>query len=247
MELEKLTPRAVIFDLGSTLISYPSTMWDEISDQCIANAREFMMAQGHDMPSDAEFVAAYRKLRDGYRKSSGETLVEWSVDQLAQKMIEQAGVTVTDELIGGFFDAYYAKLEPHIDVYEDTAEVLARISERYGTVGLVSNTIFPERAHLDELERFGLAEFLTFKVFSSTFGVRKPRADIFYQAANLAGCAPSECVYIGDRYLEDVTGPNEIGMPAILKWHENREYPDDMPYSTRQVKTLSELVQHFDF
>ncbi len=247
MEFEKLTPRAVIFDLGSTLISYPSTVWDEISDQCIANAREFLMGQGHDMPSEAEFIAAYRILRDGYRKSAAETLVEWSVAQLAQKMIEQAGITPTDKLTDGFFNAYYERLEPHVYAYEDTVEVLARISEKYGTVGLVSNTIFPERIHHDEMERFGFAKYLSFGLFSSSFGVRKPHSDIFYQAANLAGYAPGECVYIGDRYIEDVTGPNNIGMPAILKWHESRDYPDDMPYSTRQVRTLSELVQHFDF
>jgi len=247
MEMERLTPRAVIFDLGSTLISYPSTIWDEISDQCIANARDYVISQGHQMPSEEEVIAAYRVLRDGYRKSSAETLVEWSVEQLAEKLMEQFDVRATDELTLGFFNAYYERLIPHIYAYDDTRDVLSRIKEEYGVVGLISNTIFPERAHLDELERFGLQEFFSFTVFSSTIGMRKPHQDIFYHACNLAGLAPGECVYVGDRYIEDVTGPNRIGMPAVLRWHEQREYPDDMPYSTRQVRSLSELIQHFDF
>ena len=47
------------------------------------------------MPSEEEFIAAYRALRDGYRKSAAETLVEWSVDQLAERMMEQFGIPVT--------------------------------------------------------------------------------------------------------------------------------------------------------
>ena len=129
---------------------------------------------------------------------------------------------------------------PHIYAYEETRDVLSRIKDRYGTIGLISNTIFPERTHLKELDKFGLAEFFSFTVFSSTFGVRKPHEEIFYHACNLAGYAPGECVYVGDRFIEDVQGPNAIGMPAVLRWHEQREYPEDMPYSTRQVRSLGE-------
>ncbi|MBI4720598.1 MAG: HAD-IA family hydrolase [Chitinivibrionia bacterium] len=83
-------------------------------------------------------------------------------------------------------------------------------------------------------------------MFSSSFGLRKPHPDIFYEASNLAGWAPSECVYIGDRYVEDVTGPTSIGMPAILKLHPERAYPPDLSYNVRRVRTLPELEQHFD-
>jgi putative hydrolase of the HAD superfamily len=113
-------------------------------------------------------------------------------------------------------------------------------------MGLVSNTIFPERAHQQELDRFGLKPYLKFAVFSSTFGLRKPHQDIFYQACNMAGFAPSECLYVGDRYLEDIVGPTEIGMTAILKIKPGREYPTDMPESMRTIDNLGELADHLE-
>ncbi|MFH1688560.1 MAG: HAD family hydrolase [bacterium] len=242
--MDKLTPRAVLFDLGGTLIEYPSTMWDEISEQSIANAREYVLAQGFDLPDEPTFITLYREVRDGYRKTAAETLIEWSVDQLARRMLERSGLEPSPELVDGFFDAFYERVEPHIFVFEDTREVLGRLRQRYETIGLISNTIFPERVHRSELTKFRLADFFDFTVFSSTFGLRKPHADIFCHAANLAGCAPAECIYIGDRYIEDIEGPARVGMPAILRWHEGRDYPDDMPAARRQIKSLSGLAEH---
>ena len=96
------------------------------------------------------------------------------------------------------------------------------------------------------MKKFGINSFLDFKIFSSTFGLRKPHADIFYHAANMAGYAPAECVYIGDRYKEDIVGPKNIGMAAILKVKKDREYPGDMPLATRRIDSLSELANHLD-
>lgn len=87
---------------------------------------------------------------------------------------------------------------------------------------------------------------LDFTVFSSTLGVRKPHSDIFYKAVNLAGQAPSDCLYVGDRYMEDVEGPKELGMSAVLKVKPGREYPDEMPLADRRIDNLSELFDHVE-
>lgn len=244
--MEKLNPKAVIFDLGATIIEYPSEIWEEVSVECVGNARQVLVEEGHDLPPAEDFYKAYAEIRDEYRRSAADTLVEWNVLQVARRLMKRAGVEPSEEMVRKFFDAYYLKVRPHVFAFEDAREILERIRDRYGTVGLISNTVFPERAHLSELERFGLIEFFAFTVFSSTFGLRKPHRDIFYHGANLAGFAPAECVYIGDRYLEDVQGPQEIGMPAILKWHDNREYPQPLPESTRVIQSLSDLSDHFD-
>jgi putative hydrolase of the HAD superfamily len=130
--------------------------------------------------------------------------------------------------------------------YDDALSILDRVKSRYGTVGLVSNTIFPPRAHLRELDKFKLRSFFDFTIFSSTFGLRKPHPDIFYEASTRAGAAPGECVYIGDRYREDVEGPTRIGMNSILRFHPDREYPEDKLPSLRMVNSLSELDLHLD-
>lgn len=245
--MDKLTPQAVLFDLGSTLIEYPSTIWEEVSAECVAHARDHLVDMGHQLPEAEVFFNTYREIRDEHRKTAADTLVEWNVLQVARRLLARVGVETIDGLDREFFDAYYEKVKPHVYAMSDAVEVLTRIRERYSAVGLISNTVFPEETHLDEMQRFEIAEYFDFTIFSSTFGMRKPHPDIFYQAANQAGFAPGECVYIGDRYVEDVTGPQKIGMSAILRRHEGRDYPEPLSYNLRVVESLSELSEHFDF
>ena len=244
--MKKLTPKAVIFDLGSTLIEYPSTTWEEISAEAVTNARDALVADGLELPPREQFYAAYFDIRQEYRDTAAQTLVEWTVPQVTQRLLEQVGVKPDSVLVERFFDAYYEKVRPHIYPSDGVADTLRSVRARIGRIGLVSNTVFPERAHLGELERFGLLPYFDFTVFSSTFGMRKPHPDIFYHAANLAGYAPAECVYIGDRYEEDVCGPSRIGMPAILRWHSQRDYPAEMPLAERRIQSLAELGHHLE-
>jgi len=110
-------------------------------------------------------------------------------------------------------------------------------------LGLISNTIFPERTHRIELKRFGIDGLFNFEIYSSSFGLRKPHKDIFLQAVNYAGYAPQECVYIGDRYPEDILGPTAIGMTAILRHKEGRDYPEQRPEPFAEIQTLAELPE----
>ncbi len=244
--MDKLHPRAVIFDLGSTLIEYEAIPWSEMNLHCSASARKFLHKKGYNVPDETEFHQAYEAVKDKYRDKAVETLVEWTVLQAAGDLLQQLDIEVNEDLLNHFFDAYYEPLGDRIYPYDDVLKTLEKVKRQFRIIGLVSNTVFPERAHRKELKRFGIEPYLDFAVFSSTFGVRKPHPDIFYKAANLAGVAPSECVFVGDRYLEDVEGPNRVGMSAILKLKDGREYPDDIPETLRKITTLSKLSEHLD-
>ncbi|MBI5266685.1 MAG: HAD family hydrolase, partial [candidate division Zixibacteria bacterium] len=242
--MEKLKPRAVIFDLGSTLIEYEAIPWEELNKLCAAASRKFLLKSGYAVPDEAEFFAALESAKSGYRKLADDELIEWDVVQAARTLFARMGWESNNGLAEKFFDAYYAPVDKQLYVYEDTIATLTRLRSQIKSIGLISNTVFPERAHHHELKRFGVAPFLDFSIFSSTFKLRKPHPDIFYKAANLAGVAPGECVYIGDRYKEDIVGPTAIGMPAILKVKEGRAYPEEMPALSRRIDHLSELFEH---
>ena len=244
--MEKLKPRAVLFDLGSTLIEYEVLSWDELGEKCVKHAHDFLVARKIETGGNGRFEVTFNEIRDGYRKRAAERLVEWDVVQVASDLFDRFGVNYDDVFLGEFFDAYYQPVAEMLYAYDDAVETLQKLKTRYKVIGLISNTVFPERAHRHELERFGLDPYLDFALFSSTFGLRKPHPDIFLKAANMAGCAPSECVYIGDRYFEDIQGPTGVGMPAILKIKADREYPEEMPEATRRIHHLSELFEHIE-
>ncbi len=245
--MEKLSPQAVIFDLGSTLIEYETMSWSELSALCAASARKFLIKEGFNVPGEDEFNQAFESVKDSYRRVAFQKWVEWTIPQAAGKLFNEISINYNMSQIDRFFDAYYEPVDKRLYIYDDTIATLVKVRERFSVVGLISNTIFPERVHRGELQRFGIEPFLDFAIFSSTFKLRKPHPDIFHKAANLAGYAPGECVYIGDRYIEDVCGPQGAGMSAILKVHDSREYPPDMPSDTRRICTLSDLGDHLDF
>lgn len=245
--MSKLNPRGVFFDYGSTLVEYPSTTWEEVLAECVEQTRLWLVKQGHIAPDQAAFYGKFQAIRGMLRETAERTLVEWSVPQVASRLLDDLKIDHDEDFVNRMFEAYYEPIEKYLYVCEGAVEVLTKIREKYDVIGLISNTIFPPSAHLVEMERFGLSSFFDFKIFSSEFGLRKPHPAIFVEAANRAGLAPAECVYIGDRYLEDVKGPIGVGMSAILKFHPDREYPDDMSYSVRRIECLSELDRHFDF
>ena len=244
--MQKLKPRAIIFDLGSTLIEYESVPWEKLVFECAEAARQFLLNLSIDLPPKDEFLDIFESTRLEFRAEAVKTLGEYTVPEASREILSRLGIDHDDELIEGMFGAYYQRVRDGLYIYADTLRTLQRIKESNITIGLISNTIFPESAHQGELTHFGISDYFDFTVFSSSFGKRKPHADIFRHAIRLAGCRPEEAVYIGDRYLEDITGPHAIGLQAILKVKNGREYPSEMPLAIRRIRNLAELADHID-
>ena len=245
--MDKLKPRAIIFDLGSTLIEYEAIPWDDLGVHCVDAGWQYLSKTHLSLPPRDEFLAAFDDLKSEYRAAARDTLIEWTVPDLVTKLFKRIGIAVEEDIVMGFFGAYYERVHRELFMYDDTLDTLKKLKPEYPVMGLVSNTIFPEEVHLKELEHFGIAPYLSFTVFSSTFRVRKPHPDIFYHAANCAGFAPSECLFVGDRYVEDVQGPSEIGMSAVLKVKPGRDYPEEMPEAAAKIDSLAELIDHLEF
>ncbi len=245
--MEKLTPKAIIFDLGSTLIEYESVSWNELSIICTASTYDFLQKEGYTLPEKQEYIYLFEQMKGKYRKEAADTYKEWTLHQAIVDLLQELGIKTENGLVEQVFSASYMPIDKQLYVYDDIIETLERLCEKVQVIGLLSNTIFPERVHLEELRRFRIDRFFDFKIFSSSFGVRKPHEDIFYHAANLAGYAPGECLYVGDRYLEDIEGPSKVGMPAILKYKEGREYPAEMPQAERVIHHLAELFDYLLF
>ena len=244
--MNKLSPQAVIFDLGSTLVDFPVTNWETVSHECSLAGYRHLFESGCKLPSESEFLVGFEKIRAVFRQQATDSHREWTVVEAAQSFLVELGLPTDNGLADKFFDSFYVELEKHLSLYDDTIEVLTRIRSRFPKVGLISNTIFPEKVHHHEFKRFGLKPFFDFTIFSSTFGLRKPHPSIFNEAAKLAGFPAGDCVYIGDRYLEDAQGSSGAGMQSILKVIPERDYPPDIPQSLRKITDLSDLSVHLD-
>ncbi|MCI6465705.1 MAG: HAD-IA family hydrolase [Faecalicatena sp.] len=63
-----------------------------------------------------------------------------------------------------------------------------------------------------KLEMLGLAPYFDSVVTSEEAGSDKPNSSIFQLCMEKAGCAPEECLFIGDNWEKDVAGACAVGM-----------------------------------
>lgn len=237
--------QGIIFDLGSTILEYESDLpWDDLSLLCLDAGYEFLKKAGYGVVDKDTFVARYIEIRNGYRKKAGETLQEWIITDAIGDLMKSCGLNGDHTVAERFFEAYHIPLAKQVIMFSDAPKVLRALSENGYKIGLVSNTIFPEKVHIDELTDYGIFPLFDFTIFSSSFGKRKPHRDIYERAAGLMGLPPGNLLFVGDRYLEDCRGPMDFGMRAIIKFREGREYPDPMPAGVPFIHSLTELLAY---
>ena len=91
--MEKLTPRAVIFDLGSTLIEYESLAWTELMYKAYSSVWSYLKKQGYDVPEEEAFKGLFDELNEEFATTvRGE--VEADIELRPVEVGEVAGALV---------------------------------------------------------------------------------------------------------------------------------------------------------
>jgi putative hydrolase of the HAD superfamily len=67
------------------------------------------------------------------------------------------------------------------------------------------------------LHEYGIHHYFDSVYLSVISGMRKPNVELFLAAAGDLGCAPSECVYVGDTVSRDVRGARLSGYLGSIR------------------------------
>jgi HAD superfamily hydrolase (TIGR01549 family) len=232
--------RAVLFDLGDTLVGFQQV------DLLVAFAKaahETYETLAHDFNQTLPTFKKYhnrqlRSLRWAYFKSHLTGREFNSVDVL-RDCSRRMNINVPDECYEELAWQWYKPLADVARVDDDAIETLDELKRRGLKLAIVSNTFVPGAALDRQLEQTGLMPYFPVRVYSCQFGKRKPNPKIFAAALDRLGVAPEESMFIGDSYRIDVRGARRAGMFAVLKVSQpvtKRFHP-----KTFQVKTLAEL------
>jgi HAD superfamily hydrolase (TIGR01549 family) len=238
--------RGIIFDLGSTLIEYENRPWPDISYDGQKLAYESMVSETDKLPDFETFNTRLEEIKDQFRVRARETLAEWRASQAPEMLFRELGLDNPKRRGERFIDVFYTAVRDQLSVEDGAAEVLKTLKDRGYPLGLISNTIYPRRHHENDLRQFALMEYLTFRIYSSELGRRKPHPDIFRAGLDLMRLPPSDILYVGDRIPEDVEGARAAGMDVILKLRPKREYPDPLPEGLTVIRRLDELPDLLD-
>ena len=214
--------KAITFDLWDTLVIDDS---DEAkrAEQGLRSKfdeRRHLLweALNTTKPIELETVRlAYNVGDAAFNKVWKEQHITWHIAERLRVILNGLGRELPDETFNAVVRAH-EEMEVDIppDAIPDAVPVLERLAKRY-KLCIVSDAIVSPGSCLRRLlENHGLAKFFNGFAFSDEVGHSKPHRSMFESAAGQLGVEISEMLHIGDRDHNDVKGPQQLGMKAIL-------------------------------
>ncbi len=108
------------------------------------------------------------------------------------------------------------ELEFRPDFIVGVGDAIAELHKSY-KLGVISDAIFsPGRVLRELLKGENLLKYFDHFVFSDEIGHSKPQPVVFESAYKKFGVQPHELVHIGDREHNDIIGPKNVGVGALL-------------------------------
>jgi putative hydrolase of the HAD superfamily len=202
--------KAVIFDLGNTLVSYYSRReFPVILREAIENCSEELASRGVTIPDEQSI---WLRVKEQDHGSPGN-----KVYPLGVRLSAIFGVTdavLLDELCIEFMRPIFRSARLH----DDAKPTLKALREMGVRTAIISNTPWGSPAHMwrRELDRHDLSRLVEAAVFCGDVGWRKPDPRIFRHALHRLGVEAEDCLFVGDDPRWDVDGPEALGMDAVL-------------------------------
>jgi putative hydrolase of the HAD superfamily len=220
--------KAVVFDLGHTLIDYYSS-WEAPELKAIESCYRLAMENGSDAEPD-KFQSDLKKMLVDGRVRKEKELVEIPLYQVLDTIFQRHGCEVTDEMLVEGMDIFYGVLVEDRRLVKGTVEMMEMVRERGYSIGLVSDVAwglpsdYPQR----DMEFFDLTEYFDDMVFSTDVGLRKPHPKMFKIALSNLGADAGRSIFVGNSLQCDVKGALGVGMTAVLKKSDYYQPDDDI-------------------
>ena len=235
-------PRGVIFDLGGTLVHWSD--WETGADAKWAASYDHVVTQFADRrwPSRDAYVLAMREAeREHWKRVDSE---RWSGPPtgLVREGFDRLGVPVSGAELLGAMDGYAKAIAGWSSVDPDAVATLTLLRDRGYRLGLLSNTWWAADWHNADLATHGLAALIDAILYTSDLPHSKPHHTVFEEAAKRLDVRPDECVMVGDRMVDDVSGALEAGMRGI--WRKNESgFPSSIAVPSAEITRLSEIPE----
>jgi len=205
--------KAILFDLDGTLReSYPHS-FDTLLDYLAELGHARTPEQAHHGERWAHYYwATSPELVEDFQEFGTEN-ASFRLRQLERQL--QALQLEVDHLplARQIRQLYETRYQPRHHVPDDVRPTLQILRQRGYRLGLVSNRLEPLDVIVTELDFDGLFDFT---LAAGQINIWKPEVGIFLHAAQLAECAPTEAMYVGDNYYADIHGARNAGLRPVL-------------------------------
>jgi len=124
---------------------------------------------------------------------------------------------------------------------EGATQLINKLHSKGVHLGIISNGAEASRKKTVTSLPFG--HLFKQIVSSEKFGVAKPDTSIFIETTRAGGFTPSQCLYVGDHPVNDISGATNAGMRCIwLKgFHEGKGLPNNVSKVTK-LEDIEQLL-----
>jgi putative hydrolase of the HAD superfamily len=227
--------KAVLFDVGGPLDT--ETIMDrEIDEQIKASFRSNGTAI-----SDDEYEAVNRWAVDVFAAKTYHSIM-WKIAQGDMKLIERVESELMDTV------PHRNELRGDFELREGIPELLAQLADEGLLLGLAANQ---PADTVTKMERFGIAQYFTYREVSGSINLRKPDPRLLLHSCEGLGVEPQEAIMIGDRIDNDIVPARMLGMAAIrfVSGRHSEQQPrswNEAPHAdVRTVEELGEAIRRF--
>src|SRR2546423_5215072 len=220
--------QAVVLDLGHTIIDFGPAE-DALRDSYVRVLALLTGRARAELPSAEGMVQGVsRRIVDAINASYlQEELEELDILALFDSALRELGFHLDPATVRQIAEMEHRALASGEVLPAPNLAAIRHLKDQGLKLGLVSNvTLLPEMMR-EDMDRLGLLEDFDVTVFSSEEMLRKPHPPIYPAALTRLGVPAARAVFLGDRLKEDLRGPKEVGMRAVLTRQFRHEDPRD--------------------
>ncbi|MBN1342002.1 MAG: HAD family hydrolase [Phycisphaerae bacterium] len=232
--------RAVLFDLGDTLVNFGEVDHYAAFREGAALAHKYLLEAGEPV---CDLKTFHRRQLRAIEWAYFRSKLSWrdcDTLKVLAKINRRMGLTTRLEDLERLCGLFYEPVRVQGTLEPRAHEVLARLRDNGCQLGLISNTIVPGVTLDDHMRREGLLEFFPFRFYSCEVGCRKPQRRIFRMALRTMGVDAGGAAFVGDTLVADIKGANRAGMISVLKATDGHR-PTGRIQPDHVIAALSEL------
>ncbi|WP_409252619.1 HAD family hydrolase [Bacillus sp. SCS-153A] len=186
--------KAILFDLDRTLHDRD------------ASVIQFLQAQ-HQRLNSLHHTAIPTTYIDRFIELECNGYV-WK-DQVYASLANEFNLPLSPEEL---LEDYLVGFHQHCRVMEGASDILSSLRSAGYKLGMITNG--KTGVQNNTINSLGIRKYFDCIIISEEAGIKKPDPDIFTLAAEALNVTPSECLYVGDHYENDVKAARVSGMKA---------------------------------
>jgi HAD superfamily hydrolase (TIGR01549 family) len=234
------TIKAVMFDLGETLLNYGKVGTMQVFRQSVRLTYDYLMSHGQPAGNFGWYFIrnlAAIKVRNLWGNITGR---DFDALSLLQEYGIRRGYKLSEEQWREVGWLWYEPLSRIAKAEPDIKETLAKLKDMGLKLGVLSNTFISAGSLDRQFGQLGMLEFFPYRLYSYQFEYRKPDRRIFEAAITKIGEPAENILFVGDRIYTDIRPALKAGMRAALKSAYTNK-GKEVPNGVWRIERISEL------